>query len=97
MPIIEQSYCEVTRAKIQWRSSFNGGAIQFFTVIALNSKQQQIKSENISDNGENEIHSIEVQNLQPSTTYVFYVSAQNKHGLSSSKHISCTTKEGKHS
>lgn len=97
MPIIEKSYCEVTRAKIQWTSSFNGGDIQFFTVIALNSQQQQSKSDNISDKGENEVHSTYVQNLQPSTTYVFYVSAQNRHGLSSSEHISCTTKEGKHS
>lgn len=93
MPIIEKSYCEVTRAKIQWTSSFNGGDIQFFTVIALNSQQQQSKSDNISDKGENEVHSTYVQNLQPSTTYVFYVSAQNRHGLSSSEHISCTTKE----
>lgn len=78
-------------------SSFNGGDIQFFTVIALNSQQQQSTSDIISDNGENEIHSTYVQNLQPSTTYVFYVSAQNRHGLSSSENITCTTKEGKHS
>lgn len=97
MPIIEKSYCEETRAKVQWKSSFNGGAIQLFTVIALNSQQQQIKSDNISDRGKNKIHFTYVQNLQPSTTYVFYVSAQNSHGLSSSEHISCTTKEGKYS
>lgn len=75
---------------MQWKSSFNGGDPQLFTVIA--SSGQQIN--NISDKGENVIHSTFVQHLQPSTMYVFYVSAQNSHGFISSEKISCTTLAG---
>lgn len=86
-------FCEKTSVKVQWKSSFDGGDPQLFTIFASNG--QQIESELISDKGENEIHSTSLHNLQPSTTYVFYVSAQNSHGLSSSERISCTTSEGK--
>lgn len=94
MPERVEIVCEVTRARVQWRSSFNGGDPQSFTVIALNGQQRESRSDNISDKGENVIHSTFVQNLQPSTTYVFYVIAQNSHGLSSSENVSCTTLEG---
>ncbi|XP_052720144.1 carcinoembryonic antigen-related cell adhesion molecule 5-like isoform X4 [Crassostrea angulata] len=82
-------FCEKTSANVQWKSSFNGGDPQLFTIFASNG--QQFESELISDRGENEIHSAFIQNLQPSTTYVFYVSAQNSHGLISSERINCTT------
>lgn len=91
MPENIEINCEVTRARVQWTSSFNGGDPQSFTVIALNGQQ----SENISDKGENKIHETYVQNLQSSTTYVFYVSARNRHGYSLSNNISCTTLSGK--
>lgn len=94
MPERVEIVCEVKRARVQWRSSFNGGDPQSFTVIALNGQQRESRSDNISDKGENAIHSTFVQNLQPSTTYVFYVIAQNSHGLSSSENVSCTTLEG---
>lgn len=84
-------FCEKTSAMVQWKSSFNGGDPQSFTVFALNGQQ----SEHISDKGENDIHSTYLHNLRPSPTYVFCVSAQNSHGLSSSERISCTTLEGK--
>lgn len=83
--------CEETRAMVQWKSSFNGGDPQLFTVIASNGEQY----DNISDRGENVIHSTFVEHLQPSTMYVFYVSAQNSHGFISSEKISCTTLAGK--
>lgn len=83
--------CEETRARVQWKSSFNGGDPQLFTVFSSNGQQ----SEHIPDRGENRIHITYIQNLQPSTAYVFYVSAQNSHGFSSSERISCTTSEGK--
>lgn len=86
-------FCEKTSANVQWKSSFNGGDPQLFTIFASNG--QQFESELISDRGENEIHSAFIQNLQPSTTYVFYVSAQNSHGLISSERINCTTLKGK--
>lgn len=93
MPERVEIVCEVTRARVQWRSPFNGGDAQSFTVIALNGQQRESQSDDISDKGENVIHSIFVQNLQPSTTYVFYVTAQNSRGLSSSEKVSCTTLE----
>lgn len=94
-PTTTESVCEVTRARIQWKSSFNGGDHQSFTVIVLNGHDIESKTDTISDKGENEIHSIFIQNLKPSTPYVFYVSARNSHGFSSSENISCTTLEGK--
>lgn len=83
--------CDVRRARVQWKSSFNGGDPQSFTVKVLSGQA----SDTIPDNGENEIHSVYVQNLQPSTTYVFYVNAKNSHGSSYSEYINCTTVEGK--
>lgn len=92
MPNIFEPVCEIKRARIQWTSSFNGGEPQKFTVITLNA---QSKSSTTPDKGENEIHAAYVQNLKSSTTYVFYVSAQNSHGITSSANVSCTTSEGK--
>lgn len=94
MPERVEIFCEVTRARVQWRSSFNGGDAQSFTVIALNGQQRESRSDNISDKGENVIQSTFVQNLQPSTAYVIYVTAQNSRGFSSSENVSCTTLEG---
>lgn len=93
MPVSIETVCEETLAKVQWKSSFNGGDPQLFTVIASNGQQ----SNNISDKGENVIHSTLVQHLQPSTMYVFYVSARNSHGFILSEKISCTTLAGTNS
>lgn len=90
MPGNIEIVCEETRARVQWTSSFNGGDPQLFTVTSSSGQQ----SNNISDAGENVIHSAFVQHLQPSTMYVFYVSAQNSHGFISSEKISCTTLAG---
>lgn len=87
MPKNIKIVCEATRAEVKWKSSFNGGDSQLFTVFASNGQQ----SDKISDKGENLIHSTFVQHLQPSTMYVFYVSGQNSHGRISSENISCTT------
>uniref|UniRef100_A0A8W8NKS0 Uncharacterized protein n=1 Tax=Magallana gigas TaxID=29159 RepID=A0A8W8NKS0_MAGGI len=90
--------CEGTRATVQWISSFNGGDRQTFNVFALNGHQGGNRSIQIPDMGENKTHRAYVQNLQPSMTYVFYVSAQNNHGFSISDIISCiTSKEISHS
>lgn len=83
--------CEETSAKFQWISSFNGGDAQTFTVFVLNGLDQIIISDNIPDKGENRVHDIYVQNLQPSSKYTFYVSAQNRRGNSSSERITCIT------
>lgn len=94
MPENIHAECELNRARVQWKSAFNGGASQFFTVINVNSGQ---KSDTIADQGENEIHSTYIQNLKPSTAYVFFVFAKNSHGLSASENISCLTADGKNS
>lgn len=91
MPVNIEIVCEETHAKVQWTSSFNGGDRQVFTIFASNGQH----SVHIPDKGENVIHLAIIENLQPSTTYVFYVSAQNSHGFISSERISCTTLEGK--
>ena len=68
--------CDVKRARVKWKSSFNGGDPQMFTAFAING-QQGTHSQTLPDRGENEIHETFVENLQPSLTYVFYVSARN--------------------
>lgn len=95
MPILSEVVCEVTRAIVKWKSAFNGGDSQLFTAIALNGFYKESDSGPIADKGHNEIHSATVQNLRPSTKYLFYVSANNSHGERSSKNISCMTEEGK--
>lgn len=95
MPILSEVVCEVTHAIVKWKSTFNGGDVQLFTAIALNGFYKESYTDPIADKGENEIHSATVQNLKPSTIYLFYVSANNSHGESSSKNFSCMTAEGK--
>lgn len=95
MPNITEIVCEVKSAKVQWISSFNGGDNQSFTVTAMYGQNKESNSSTISDKGENRIHSVYVQNLQPATTYIFYVSALNRYGLSFSENMKCTTLEGK--
>lgn len=95
MPILSEVVCEVTQAIVKWKSTFNGGDAQLFTAIALNGFYKESYSGPMADKGENEIHSATVQNLKPSTKYLFYVSANNSHGESSSKNFSCMTAEGK--
>lgn len=85
--------CEVRSARIQWMPSFNGGDPQTFTAVALNGQQKISESGTVSDKEDSGIHSVFIQNLQPSTEYVFYVSAQNRHGFSLSENVSCTTEE----
>lgn len=95
IPTISEVVCEVKQARVKWKSSFNGGDSQTFTVVALNGIYKESESYTVEDKGENVIHSTFVQNLQPSTTYLFYVSAINSHGVSFSKSINCTTVKGK--
>lgn len=90
-PKILNVICEETGARVLWISSFNGGDPQYFTVITLNSQDGTVLSYRLLDKGENEIHSIDITNLQPSVTYWFPVSAKNSHGSSSSKVTSCKT------
>ncbi|XP_078323845.1 neural cell adhesion molecule 1-like isoform X3 [Crassostrea virginica] len=90
-PRIEKATCNINNAKIEWTSSFNGGVSQTFFALAILDQQKVTRSESVKDRGKNKIHYTELQNLQPSTKYVFYVVAKNKHGNSSSDKIECTT------
>nr|XP_022287393.1 hemicentin-1-like isoform X3 [Crassostrea virginica] len=85
--------CSVKSAKIQWRSSFNGGVTQTFKALVIFKQGLVSQSEVINDYGENVIHNTQFTNLQPTTKYTFYVVAQNKHGNSSSEGRECTTLE----
>lgn len=90
-PIIVDVLCDVTSARIKWASSFDGGDRQTFSAFAYVDKQEASQSEVISDKGENRIHTSIIQNLQPATVYLFYVSAKNRQGTSSSETFSCKT------
>nr|XP_022287398.1 basement membrane-specific heparan sulfate proteoglycan core protein-like isoform X2 [Crassostrea virginica] len=83
--------CNVWTAKIQWMSFFNSGDHQTFTVHSLIAQQEASRSEAIQDLGENKLHYAHLLNLQPSTEYMFYVVAQNRHGNSSSEMKACRT------
>lgn len=84
-------FCEVTKARIRWLSSFNGGDRQNFIVFAFGGQQEASQSAHLPDSGENKLHEYFIQNLQPSSTYTFFISALNKHGNSSSEKESCIT------
>ena len=75
-------------------SSFNGGNSQMFTVHTFLAQQEASRSEPIHDEGENKLHNTQIQNIQPSTEYMFYVVAKNTHGNSSSEKMKCKTVEG---
>lgn len=90
-PRIVEVTCEQTRTKVQWISSFNGGDRQNFTVIAFSGQYGISFTNTTSDQGENIVHMKYVENLHSSTVYVFYVSAENKHGIRSSENITCKT------
>ena len=76
---------------MHWKSSFDGGDPQIFTAYAFIGQEETSESKPITDAGENKIHYTIVQNLQPSTMYIFYIQAKNNHGISSSENISCVT------
>lgn len=90
-PRISEVYCEVTSARVQWLSSFNGGDNQQFTVFAYIGEEIASRSELVDDVGENTMHRTSIQFLRPSTMYFFYVFAKNQHGNSSSEFMSCKT------
>ena len=93
-PRIVKIACSVNTAKIQWRSSFNGGVTQTFKALVIFEQQLVSQSQIINDYGENVIHNTELTKLQPTTKYAFYIVVQNKCGNSSSEIRECTTLEG---
>nr|XP_022289527.1 nephrin-like isoform X2 [Crassostrea virginica] len=90
-PVISKVSCKLRNAQIQWESSFNGGAIQTFIALATIAQHTVSRSESVCDKGESKIHFTQLQNLQPSTKYVLYIVALNKHGNSSSEKRECKT------
>ena len=93
-PIIIEAICEETSARMKWKSSFNGGAMQFFFVVALSEAHQTVSSNTVRDKGENQTHQAVVPFLRPSVLYTFYVFAKNRHGVTSSDPLNCTTSNG---
>ncbi|XP_065933048.1 neural cell adhesion molecule 1 isoform X2 [Magallana gigas] len=87
--------CEITQARIQWISSFNGGDQQYFTVVILNFQDGTNISYRFHDKGENELHAAHISNLQPLVTYWFVVSAKNSYGSSPSEITRCKTVQEK--
>ncbi|XP_078310218.1 contactin-5-like isoform X2 [Crassostrea virginica] len=90
-PIIIEAICAETSARMKWKSSFNGGAVQFFYVVALGEPGQTSISNIVTDKGENQTHQAVVPFLRPSVLYTFYVFAKNRHGVTSSDPLNCTT------
>lgn len=86
-----EANCEETAARVQWISSFDGGDTQTFIIFAIQDLHEARYSNILTDKGEDKIHSNYIQDLQPSALYVIYVSAQNRHGESSSENITCRT------
>lgn len=93
-PRMVEITCSVKTAKIQWRSSFNGGATQTFKALVFFEQRLVSQSQIMNDYGENVIHNAQLTNLQPTTKYAFYIVAKNKCGNSSSERRECTTLEG---
>lgn len=86
--------CDISSALVRWKSSFNGGDPQSFTVTSFNSQQGTRYADRLLDRGEDKIHELCITNLLSSMSYMFYVTAQNSHGHSSSEIVSCTTLKG---
>ena len=86
--------CRERSATIHWTSSFNGGDPQIFQAMAILAQKVVSYSESVPDSGQDIVHRTQLQNLEPSTTYAFYIVAKNKHGNSSSEKRDCKTSEG---
>ena len=93
-PIITEAICEETSARIKWKSSFDGGAVQSFFVAAFGDTYKSSHSDIITDKGENQTHQAVVPFLQPSALYTFYVFAKNSIGDTISEKVNCTTLKG---
>ncbi|XP_078310224.1 uncharacterized protein LOC111137474 isoform X2 [Crassostrea virginica] len=90
-PIITEAVCEETSASVEWKSSFDGGAVQSFFVAAFGDAYKSSRSDIITDKGENQTHQAVVPFLQPSVLYTFYVFAKNSIGVTLSEELNCTT------
>ncbi|XP_056011993.1 titin-like isoform X2 [Ostrea edulis] len=94
-PEVISVLCNVERAEVTWKSSFNGGAAQTFTAIAMVDGNQEVShSSSVVDKGVDQEHQANVGGLQPSVTYFFNVSASNIHGETlSTNWASCKTRD----
>lgn len=79
---------------VSWRSGFNGGTQQKFRVAWLNIRTQNTNYlPEIMDYGQGQIEQHIIQSLEPSTSYIIYVEATNKHGIvRSENNANCTTR-----
>jgi hypothetical protein len=83
---------------VNWKSGFNGGKNQTFTVYyKRNDNDENSKwttfERNYSDPGQNMYASAEIQQLEAGTSFVFQVHAKNAYNYTVSKTSYCNTSE----
>ena len=87
--------CEGTSARIKWKSSFDGGPVHYFFIVALSDAHQIVGSDTIADKGDDQTHQTVVSFQKSSIRYTLYVFAKNNNGVASSEPLICITPKGK--
>lgn len=93
-PIIIESVCKGTSARIKWKSSFDGGLVHYFFIVALSDAHQIVGSDTIADKGDDQTHQTVVSIQKSSIRYTLYVFAKNNNGVTSSEPLICFTPKG---
>nr|XP_022344647.1 hemicentin-1-like [Crassostrea virginica] len=93
-PIIIESVCEGTSARIKWKASFDGGPVQSFFIVALSDAHQIVGSDTIANKGDNQTYQTVVSFQKSSILYTLYVFAKNNNGVASSEPLICITPKG---
>ena len=94
-PIIIESVCEGTSARIKWKASFDGGPVQSFFIVALSDALQIVGSDTIANKGDDQTYQTVVSFQKSSILYTLYVFAKNNNGVASSEPLICITPKGK--
>ncbi|KAJ8308129.1 hypothetical protein KUTeg_013003 [Tegillarca granosa] len=68
--------------KVTWKRGFNGGHEQTFVIRYTNTDSLETKETTKEDNNLNSNYTIEIDGLEPSTTYHFWIYSTNKKGNS---------------
>ncbi|KAJ8319720.1 LOW QUALITY PROTEIN: hypothetical protein KUTeg_002731 [Tegillarca granosa] len=68
--------------KVTWKRGFNGGHEQTFVIRYTNTDTKEMKETTKEDTSLNSNYTIEIDGLEPSTTYHFWIYSTNKKGNS---------------